>query len=103
MYEYLQILSLALSFIGMLPEFYQNIVYPENSTYGQLPLYVIWLSSTISSTIYVIVNNIDLLVSINTFSNMTFFTIVMCMKLYNIQICNYKNQIIMPVTEEIIL
>jgi hypothetical protein len=85
MFEFLQILALSCGFLGMVPEIHHNYVEPENSTYRQLPLFFLWFSGTICSTIYIIVNDIDFLVALNLYGNVTFYGVVICMKLYNIQ------------------
>jgi hypothetical protein len=92
MYEYLQILSLVLSFVGMIPEFHHLYVNPESSACGQLPLFFVWFSGAVCSTIYIIVNDIDFLVALNVYGNLSFYALVICIKLYNIQ--KYKKETI---------
>jgi len=73
----------------MVPEIRHNYVDPENSTWGQLPLFFLWFLSATCSAIYIIVNDIDFLIALNVYGNVTFYGVVICMKLYNIQ--KYKN------------
>ena len=72
MFEFLQILALVFSFVGMVPEIHHNYVEPDNSTHGQLPLFFLWFSALVASSIYLVFNKINLLVALNVYGNLVF-------------------------------
>jgi hypothetical protein len=53
-------------------------------------LFFVWFSGAVCSTIYIIVNDIDFLVALNVYGNLSFYALVICIKLYNIQ--KYKKE-----------
>ena len=94
MLEYLQIISLSLTYIGYFPEIYNNYINPKDSKYNQIYLWLIWTTASLSTSVYVTVNNIDFLVSINCYGNMICNIIILSQKIYNIvnnKECQVKN------------
>jgi hypothetical protein len=91
MLEYLQIISLILSYLGFLPEVYRSFTHPEeDDAWNKLYIWLIWISSSITQAIYVTTNNIDFLVCIYSYGSLLFYVIIIGKKVYSIKIQRHQ-------------
>jgi hypothetical protein len=84
MLEFLQIISLSLTYIGFLPEIYDNFKNPDDKEFSKLYIWLIWMGASLSTAIYFTINNIDFLVCLYSYGNILFYTIIISKKINNI-------------------
>ena len=88
MYEWLIYVSSALIILGYIPEIVQNVK-NKNATFDSLPIWIIWILSSVIGIVYCIINN-EYTVIINFTITGLLNTLVFLIKLYYAYITSRK-------------